>query len=113
MTSELDDLGDVLTVREVARVLRINKDAAYAAIHRGQIKNVISIGRSLRVPKASLIELLEGPRPSKGDPTSSAGFRRPANDGRARPRATRPSEESVPIDDAPSSPSNGGGGSIE
>ena len=58
VTSNLDDFGEVLTVREVARVLRVDKDSAYQAIHRGQIPHV-RIGRSLRVPKAGLLRFLD------------------------------------------------------
>jgi excisionase family DNA binding protein len=57
MKTELDQFGDVLTVREVARLLRVNKDAAYLAIHSGVIPH-FKIGRSIRVPRAGLQKLL-------------------------------------------------------
>lgn len=54
---DLASSSDVLTVREVAKVLRLHKDSVYTAIHRGQIPHV-KIGRSLRVPKAGLMRFL-------------------------------------------------------
>lgn len=47
----------VLTVEEAGKVLRISRDAAYAAVHRGEIP-IIRIGRTMRVPTAKLRELL-------------------------------------------------------
>ena len=59
------ELPLVLSVEEAARILRIGRSAAYeqARIFRAtggrQGLPVIAIGRSLRVPKAALLELLE------------------------------------------------------
>ncbi len=47
----------VLTVEEAARVLRIGRSAAYAAARAGELP-VISVGRSLRVPRHRLEQLL-------------------------------------------------------
>lgn len=49
--------GEVLTVIESARLLRIGRNAVYEAIHRGEIPH-FKIGRSIRVPKAGLLQLL-------------------------------------------------------
>jgi excisionase family DNA binding protein len=50
-------LAAVLTIEETATVLRIGRTAAYDAARRGEIPT-IRLGRSLRVPRALLLELL-------------------------------------------------------
>jgi excisionase family DNA binding protein len=52
-------LGGVktLTIPEVASLLRINRNVAYAAARRGEIPT-IKFGRALRVPVAALRHLL-------------------------------------------------------
>lgn len=62
-TSEMPDL---LTVPEVAEVLRIGRNEAYEAVRRGDIPS-IRIGRSIRVPSHRLMALLDG----KPDPASA------------------------------------------
>jgi excisionase family DNA binding protein len=57
----LADMPHVLTVEEAARVLRIGRSAAYAAVHAGQIPH-IKVGRSIRIPAHRLDELLRGSR---------------------------------------------------
>ena len=54
--SVLADMPDVLTIEETAKVLRIGRSAAYAAA--GVDFPVIKIGRSLRVPRHRLEQLL-------------------------------------------------------
>ena len=56
----------VLTVEEAAKILRIGRTAAYEAVRRGELP-AIKLGRSLRVPRALLLELLGGTPES--DPT--------------------------------------------
>ena len=61
----LDELPDVLTVAEAARVLRIGRGAAYEQARRWEATNgreglpVVRLGRCLRVPTAALRRLLE------------------------------------------------------
>ena len=52
-------LRPVMTVREAAEVLGIGLNSAYEAIGRGEIPH-IRIGRSIRVPRAALEQLLVG-----------------------------------------------------
>jgi len=52
-----EELPHVLTVEEAAQVLRIGRNSAYAAVHRGDLKT-IRIGRRILVPKAALKHLL-------------------------------------------------------
>lgn len=63
----LDDLPDVLTVEEAAKVLRIGRGAAYELARQWRVSGgreglpVVTLGRSLRVPRAALRRLLEDP----------------------------------------------------
>jgi excisionase family DNA binding protein len=59
---DLSDLPVVLTVDEVARVLRISRGSAFAAVRRGDIPS-IRIGRRILVPKETLIAWLDGTLP--------------------------------------------------
>jgi hypothetical protein len=61
----LEDLPEVLTVEEAAKFLRIGRGAAYDLARQWRVTNgrevlpVISFGRSLRVPRAALLSLLD------------------------------------------------------
>ena len=70
---ELEDLPEVLTVEEAAAVLRIGRGAAYELARQWRESGgrvglpVVSLGRSLRVPRSALRRLLEeGIRPAAG-----------------------------------------------
>lgn len=60
-----EDLPEVLTVEEAARVLRIGRGAAYELARQWRATEgreglpVVRLGRSLRVPRAALLRLLE------------------------------------------------------
>lgn len=54
---DLEQLPRTLTVEEAASVLRISRSAAYRAAARGELP-VLRVGRSLRVPRWRLLELL-------------------------------------------------------
>lgn len=53
----LAHLPAVLTVEEVAAELRLSRGAAYAGVRAGEIP-AIRIGRSLRVPRHALEQML-------------------------------------------------------
>lgn len=61
----LDDLPEVLTVEEAAAVLRIGRGAAYELARLWRETNgreglpVVTLGRSLRVPRHALRRLLK------------------------------------------------------
>jgi excisionase family DNA binding protein len=61
----LEELPEVLTVEEAAAVLRIGRGAAYELARQYRATNgheglpVVTLGRSLRVPRAALRRLLE------------------------------------------------------
>ncbi len=55
---DLDTLPDVLTVPEVAGLLRISRGAAYEAARRGKIPGVRRVGRSIRVSKRAVVDWL-------------------------------------------------------
>ena len=63
--ASLDDLPEVLTVEEAAVVLRIGRGAAYELARLWRETNgreglpVVSLGRSLRVPRAALRRMLD------------------------------------------------------
>lgn len=67
------DLPDLLTVEETAAVLRIGRTSAYAEIRRwettGGAAGIPSVrfGRSVRVPKAVIVRLLDPTRPRAVD----------------------------------------------
>lgn len=62
----LDSEPQTLTVEEAARVLRIGRTTAYALAREWRATGgrsglpVLELGRSLRVPRAALVRLLEG-----------------------------------------------------
>ncbi len=51
--------GLLLTVEEVAAILRLSRKAAYAMIERRQLPGVIRIGRRVRVCRAVLLDWLQ------------------------------------------------------
>lgn len=68
----LEDLPEVLTVGEAAAVLRIGRGAAYELARQWRETNgaeglpVVSLGRSLRVPRAALRRFLDTPESASG-----------------------------------------------
>lgn len=54
-----DQQRDTLTVDEAAARLGIGRNAAYDAIHRGELP-ALRIGRRLLVPRAALERMLDG-----------------------------------------------------
>jgi excisionase family DNA binding protein len=53
-------LPEMLTVKEVAAILRVGRNQLYAAIARGEVR-AVRIGRTLRIPKTALLDLLATP----------------------------------------------------
>lgn len=51
---------EVLTVAEVASLLRLSRPAVYAALRRGDIPGLLPIGRALRVSRRAVVEWLAG-----------------------------------------------------
>lgn len=49
----------VLTVGEVAEVLRVDRKTAYAAIAEGRVPGVRRVGRCIRVSRDALLKWLE------------------------------------------------------
>lgn len=69
----------VLTIEEAAAILRIGRNAAYAAARLWRLSGgseglpCIEIGRALRVPRAALHQLLSEPRTApRSEPSSPA-----------------------------------------
>jgi excisionase family DNA binding protein len=60
-------LPEVLTAREAAAILRVGRNQLYQAVARKEV-GAIRIGRSIRIPKHALLDLLAASlRPSSGD----------------------------------------------
>ena len=58
-------LPEVLTAREAAAILRVGRNQLYQAVARGEL-GAIRIGRSIRIPKHALLDLLAPVSPPKG-----------------------------------------------
>jgi excisionase family DNA binding protein len=56
-TNALATLPEVLTAREAATILRVGRNQLYQAVARGELR-AIRIGRSIRIPKQTLLDLL-------------------------------------------------------
>jgi excisionase family DNA binding protein len=67
-TSAPATLPEVLTAREAAAILRIGRNQLYQAVARGEL-GAVRIGRSIRIPKQALLDLLTvaSPPPAHGD----------------------------------------------
>jgi excisionase family DNA binding protein len=66
-STTLATLPEVLTVREAAAILRVGRNQLYQAVGRGEL-GAVRIGRSIRIPKHALLELLAaGPPTASGD----------------------------------------------
>jgi excisionase family DNA binding protein len=68
---DLATLPAALTIEEAADVLRISRGAAYEAARRGELPSV-RLGRSLRVPRSRLLELLGESVPTPDEPPIGA-----------------------------------------
>lgn len=53
----LEDLPDVLTVMEAARLLRVGRNTAYDLARMGTLP-AIRIGRRMLIPKGGLLQML-------------------------------------------------------
>lgn len=51
-----DPTNGYLTVQEVAKALRLNRNTVYAAIENGQLPH-LRIGRQIRIPRSALPDL--------------------------------------------------------
>jgi excisionase family DNA binding protein len=67
-STTLATLPEVLTVREAAAILRVGRNQLYQAVARGEL-GAVRIGRSIRIPKHALLDLLAAasPLPASGD----------------------------------------------
>ena len=61
-------LPEVLTAREAAAILRVGRNQLYQAVGRGEL-GAVRIGRSIRIPKQALLDLLAAasPPPASGN----------------------------------------------
>jgi excisionase family DNA binding protein len=61
-TSAVATLPEVLTAREAAAILRVGRNQLYQAVARGEV-GAVRIGRSIRIPKQALLDLLAAASP--------------------------------------------------
>ena len=58
MTEKLfADYADVVTVSELAEMLRIGRNSAYDLVNNGYVQSV-KVGSQIRIPKSSIIKFL-------------------------------------------------------
>ena len=57
MVSTLESLPLLLTVGEMASVLRIGRNSAYQLVKDGNLQS-IHVGRSIRIPRNALIQFM-------------------------------------------------------
>ncbi len=55
----LDDLPLMLTADEAAQVLRVSRWSVYQQVQAGTL-HAVKLGRSLRIPRAAIAQLLAG-----------------------------------------------------
>ena len=55
------EYDDILTIDDLAKMLKIGKNKAYRLLNRGEIKS-IRIGKIYRIPKENVIEYLRNSR---------------------------------------------------
>lgn len=55
---KIDNLPLLLTVHDLALLLRIGRNAAYQLVKDGTIRS-IRVGRSIRIPRDALIQFVE------------------------------------------------------
>jgi excisionase family DNA binding protein len=56
----VSQLPELLKVKEVAAILRVGRNQLYEAVARGDI-HAVRIGRTIRIPKTVLLDLLTVP----------------------------------------------------
>jgi len=80
----MDVVGPVLTVNEVAGMLRISRGSAYQLVRTGQLP-CLRVGRLIRVPRAAFEDVLAraGARCDSSTPTLHGGLLDERADGHA------------------------------
>ena len=58
MNTNIESLPLLLTVSDLASILRIGRNAAYQLVKDGNIQS-IRVGRSIRIPRKALIQFME------------------------------------------------------
>lgn len=57
MNPNFENLPPLLTVGELASILRIGRNAAYQLVNNGRIQS-IHVGRSIRIPRNALMQFI-------------------------------------------------------
>jgi excisionase family DNA binding protein len=62
-------LPEMLTVKEAAAILRVGRNQLYQAVAHGEVR-AVRIGRTIRIPKTALLDLLTTPSAKPGETAS-------------------------------------------
>lgn len=54
----LEQFPDILTVKDLQKILSVGRSKAYAILHSGELQ-YITIGRQIRIPKKYLLDYLQ------------------------------------------------------
>ena len=68
----LDDAPPLMTVSELASVLRIGRNSAYDLVSSGEVRSC-RIGRRIRIPRAAVVAYLGLDPPEAGNAPSAGG----------------------------------------
>jgi excisionase family DNA binding protein len=60
LSDPLARLPEMLTVKEVAAILRVGRNQLYQVVARGEVR-AVRIGRTIRIPRTALLDLLTTP----------------------------------------------------
>ena len=55
----MNDISPLMTVDELASLLRLNRDTTYKAVAEQQIPGIRRIGRTIRIHRAAIMSRLE------------------------------------------------------
>ena len=57
---ETTTLPSVITVEELAELLRVNRDTVYKAVSQGKVPGARRIGRTIRISRNAVLDWLNG-----------------------------------------------------
>lgn len=59
--------SEVMTVTELAKMLRVNKNTVYREIEAGRVPGVLRVGRTIRISRAAVVKWLGQDPVSRGE----------------------------------------------
>lgn len=73
MSNMFQSYHEVVTVQEMAKMLRVGRNAAYDLVKTKQVPSV-RVGNQIRIPKSSVIEFLKNDKNSRGSDAPGFSF---------------------------------------